>query len=47
MNHKLYEEFFALENIETDLPKVFDRYHSSLELRTCDACGHVDPLPAN
>ena len=45
-NHKLYEEFFALENIETDLPKVFDRYHSSLALRTCDACGHVDPLPA-
>ncbi|MNV31048.1 3-hydroxyanthranilate 3,4-dioxygenase [compost metagenome] len=45
-NHKLYEEFFALENIETDLPKVFDRYHFSLELRTCDACGHVDPLPA-
>ena len=45
-NHKLYEVFFTLENIETDLPKVFAEYHASLELRTCDACGHVDPLPA-
>lgn len=46
-NHKLYEEYFALENIETDLPKVFARYQSSLDLRTCDACGHVDPLPGS
>ncbi|MNF11422.1 3-hydroxyanthranilate 3,4-dioxygenase [compost metagenome] len=45
-NHKLYEVFFTLENIETDLPKVFADYHASFELRTCDACGHVDPLPA-
>ena len=44
-NHKLYEEFFHLGNIETDLPKVFARYHASLELRTCSECGHVDPLP--
>ena len=45
-NHKLYEVFFTLENIETDLPKVFAEYQASLDLRTCDACGHVDPLPA-
>jgi len=45
-NHKLYEEYFTLQNIETDLPKVFARYQASLELRTCSACGHVDPLPA-
>ncbi|MNN88523.1 3-hydroxyanthranilate 3,4-dioxygenase [compost metagenome] len=44
-NHKLYEEYFTLQNIETDLPKVFARYQASLELRTCSACGHVDPLP--
>ncbi|MGV8958832.1 MAG: 3-hydroxyanthranilate 3,4-dioxygenase [Stenotrophomonas sp.] len=44
-NHKLYEEFFVLENIETDLPKVFDRFHSSLEHRTCDHCGTLHPLP--
>lgn len=45
-NHKLYEEYFTLQNIETDLPKVFARYQASLELRTCSECGHVDPLPA-
>ncbi|WP_329953816.1 3-hydroxyanthranilate 3,4-dioxygenase [Stenotrophomonas sepilia] len=43
-NHKLHEEYFPLQNIETDLPKVFARYHASLELRTCSQCGHVDPL---
>ncbi|KRG41568.1 3-hydroxyanthranilate 3,4-dioxygenase [Stenotrophomonas pictorum JCM 9942] len=45
-NHKLYEEFFHLKNIETDLPKVFDRFHSSLEHRSCQRCGTVHPLPA-
>ncbi|MCD9087300.1 3-hydroxyanthranilate 3,4-dioxygenase [Stenotrophomonas sp. SY1] len=44
-NHKIYEEFFPLKNIETDLPKVFDRFHSSLENRTCTQCGTVHPLP--
>ncbi len=44
-NHTLYEEFFALESIETDLPKVFDRFHSSLQHRTCGSCGAVHPLP--
>lgn len=44
-NHKLYEEFFPLKNIETDLPKVFDRFHSSLEHRTCTRCGTIHPLP--
>ncbi len=44
-NHKLYEEFFQLGNIETDLPLVFDRFYASLEHRTCDACGAVHPLP--
>jgi len=44
-NHKLYEEFFHLKNIETDLPKVFDRFHASLQHRTCTRCGAVHPLP--
>ena len=43
-NHKLYEEFFHLRNIETDLPKVFERFHSSLQHRTCVECGAVHPL---
>jgi len=44
-NHKIYEEFFHLKNIETDLPKVFDRFHASVEHRTCSQCGAVHPLP--
>jgi len=45
-NHKLYEEFFALQNVETDFPPVFERYYRSLAARTCAACGHVNPAPA-
>ncbi|GAA4290207.1 3-hydroxyanthranilate 3,4-dioxygenase [Aestuariibaculum suncheonense] len=36
---KLYEEDFALENIEIDMPKIFDKYYSDLEKRTCQNCG--------
>jgi 3-hydroxyanthranilate 3,4-dioxygenase len=45
-NHKLYEEFFTLHDIERDFPPVFERFHSSLDARTCDACGHLNPAPA-
>ncbi|MEM9837210.1 MAG: 3-hydroxyanthranilate 3,4-dioxygenase, partial [Bacteroidota bacterium] len=38
-NHKLYEEPFALQNIEKDLPVIFDHYYSDEGLRTCDKCG--------
>lgn len=44
-NHKLYEEYFTLDSIESDFPPVFERFHQSLEARTCDACGHVHPAP--
>jgi len=27
----LYEEEFTLENIETDMPAIFDRYHNTIE----------------
>lgn len=46
-NHKLYEEFFHLCNIETDLPLVFERFYSSLEHRTCVECGAVHPEASN
>ena len=46
-NHKLYEEFFGLANIETDFPAVFERFYRSLEHRTCRACGHLNPAPAH
>lgn len=42
-NHKLYEEYFTLESIETDFPPVIACFHESLQARTCDACGHVHP----
>ena len=45
-NHKLYEEYFALENIETQFGAVFERFYSSIERRTCSACGHLNPAPA-
>ena len=45
-NHKLYEEFFALENIETQFGAVFERFYRSIERRTCGACGHLNPAPA-
>jgi len=45
-NHKLYEEFFELDNIETQFDAVFNRFYGSLSLRTCGACGRVNPAPA-
>jgi 3-hydroxyanthranilate 3,4-dioxygenase len=45
-NHKLFEEFFTLENIETDFPKVFEEFYRSRELRTCGVCGLLNPAPA-
>ena len=45
-NHPVYEEFFVLENIETQFAGVFDRYYRSRVHRTCNACGHVNPAPS-
>lgn len=45
-NHKLYEEFFHLRDIEQDFPPVFERFYASREHRTCDECGHLNPAPA-
>ncbi|HET6433483.1 3-hydroxyanthranilate 3,4-dioxygenase [Dyella sp.] len=42
-NHKLYEEYFVLSDIETDFPPVFKRFRDSLDRRTCAQCGHVHP----
>jgi 3-hydroxyanthranilate 3,4-dioxygenase len=45
-NHKLYEEFFELHDIEQDFPPVFDRFYASRGRRTCSECGHLNPAPA-
>jgi 3-hydroxyanthranilate 3,4-dioxygenase len=37
----LYEEFFELQDIETQFPPLFERFYSNLALRTCSRCGTV------
>ena len=38
-NHKLYEVYFELHDIEKDFLKHFNHFYNSEELRTCDKCG--------
>jgi 3-hydroxyanthranilate 3,4-dioxygenase len=45
-NHKLYEHFFPLQDIESDFLKVFEQFYRSEELRTCGVCGLLNPRPA-
>jgi 3-hydroxyanthranilate 3,4-dioxygenase len=40
-NHKLYEAYFPLEDIEKDFLKHFEHFYGSKTLRTCDNCGTV------
>ncbi len=40
-HHRLYEEYFALTNIETQFPAVFDRFYGS-EHTTCPKCGEFN-----
>ncbi len=42
---KLYEEDFTVENIETDMPKIFDKYYSDILKRTCPNCGNIMQPP--
>lgn len=44
-SHLLYEEYFTLKNIETDLPPLFERFYSSLDNRTCSECRTVMEPP--
>jgi 3-hydroxyanthranilate 3,4-dioxygenase len=43
---KLYEEYFVLRDIETQFGAIFERFYRSRTLRTCGACGHLNPAPA-
>lgn len=40
-NHKLFEEYFELNNIETQFQGVFKKFYESEELRTCKKCSSV------
>ena len=42
---KLYEEFFILENIVTQLPPIMNRFFASEEHRSCAHCGAVMEKP--
>jgi 3-hydroxyanthranilate 3,4-dioxygenase len=42
----LYQEFFALTDIETQFPPVFRRFFGDPALRTCKHCGAVMEPPA-
>ena len=44
-NNKLHEEKFSLDNIETDMPVIFEKYYNDLDLRTCNNCGAVMEPP--
>lgn len=40
-NHKLYEAYFTLRDIEKDFLAHYDRFYGSEKLRTCERCGTV------
>lgn len=40
-NHKLYEVYFELNDIEKDFLPHFEHFYNSQELRTCNKCGTV------
>ena len=45
-NHKVYEEYFHLNDIEQDFFRVFEAFYRNDDLRTCKACGHLNPRPS-
>ncbi len=46
-NNQLYQEPFRLENIEKDLPIIFEKFYANQELLTCNRCGHKMEPPAS
>lgn len=44
-NTKLYEDYFDLKDITSQFQVTFEKFYSSLELRTCKSCGHVMEPP--
>ncbi|MDG2194570.1 MAG: 3-hydroxyanthranilate 3,4-dioxygenase [Polaribacter sp.] len=42
---QLHREAFALENIETDMPAIFDAYYSDKKKCTCSKCATVMEAP--
>lgn len=42
-SNKLYEEFFHLTNLVTQMKPVFERFYGNEKNRTCSQCGHQVP----
>ncbi len=40
-NTKLHETYFELTNVEKDFQPRFKEFYNSVDLRTCNNCGHV------
>ncbi|RCS27602.1 3-hydroxyanthranilate 3,4-dioxygenase [Polaribacter sp. WD7] len=43
--NQLYREEFKLDNIEKDMPVIFDKFYSDKKKRTCNTCGTVMQAP--
>jgi len=41
----LYRKKFKLDNIEVDMPKIFDKFYSSQKKRTCKVCHSIMMKP--
>ncbi len=44
-NHKLYEEYFPLQDIVKQLPPIMKNFYDSEANRTCDNCGTIMDAP--
>jgi 3-hydroxyanthranilate 3,4-dioxygenase len=42
---RVYEEYFTLKDIGVQLKEIMERFYASEALRTCKACGHIQPVP--
>ena len=45
-NHPLYREEFTLQNIETDMPAIFNRFYNDQTKLCCKNCGFIMRPPA-
>ena len=45
-HNELYREPFVLDNIEVDMPIIFDKFYSAVGLKTCDKCNTVMESPS-
>lgn len=46
-NNQLYRKKFKLNNIETDLPRIFNKFYKNIKKRTCKKCDAIMQQPKN